>query len=145
MWALSLERLGWLYVTVGGTPSSSTSSDLWRAFCVIAIRYYHTKAGYNVSLGMEACVSAGTCTQEDALKAVQADFVARKIPIRYMRTFLPYVPTWYFHCFGILCGLWGSQAGMLVFGCWVRQLIDSLSTVYSFGVISICTTDGILP
>ena len=47
--------------------------------------YYHTTAGYNVSLGMEACTSAGTCTQEDALKAVQADFGARKIPIRYMR------------------------------------------------------------
>ncbi len=55
---------------------------------LIALRYYHTTAGYNVSLGMEACISAGTCTQEDALKAVQADFVARKIPIRYMRASL---------------------------------------------------------
>ena len=55
----------------------------------LTTRYYHTTAGYNVSLGMEACTSAGTCTQEDALKAVQEDFVARKIPIRYMRASAP--------------------------------------------------------
>ena len=39
----------------------------------------------SISLGMEACSAAGNCTQEDALKAVQADFTAREIPIRYMR------------------------------------------------------------
>ena len=67
--------------------SNSAAGDLQEVTCVhfFALRYYHTAAGYNISLGMEKCVSAGTCTQEDALKAVQADFVARKIPIRYMR------------------------------------------------------------
>ena len=67
--------------------SNSAAGDLQEVVClhIFALRYYHTTAGYNVSLGMETCVSAGTCTQEDALKAVEADFVARKIPIRYMR------------------------------------------------------------
>ena len=48
--------------------------------------YYHTTAAYNISSGMEECSARDTCTQEDALKAVQADARARKIPLRYMRT-----------------------------------------------------------
>ena len=48
--------------------------------------YYHTAAAYNISAGMEECSARDSCTQEDALKAVQADARARKIPLRYMRT-----------------------------------------------------------
>ena len=54
--------------------------------------YYHTTAAYNLSLGMEACSARGNCTQEDALKAVQADAFAREIPIRYMRACPPPPP-----------------------------------------------------
>ena len=32
---------------------------------------------------MDKCLEARTCTQEDALKAVKEDAVARGIPIRY--------------------------------------------------------------
>ena len=47
--------------------------------------YYHTRAAYNISRGMEACTLSKNCTQEDALLAVQSDAEARKIPLRYFQ------------------------------------------------------------
>eukprot|EP01043_Picozoa_sp_COSAG02_P111786 COSAG02_NODE_47954_length_337_cov_1.046218_2_plen_42_part_01 len=40
--------------------SNSAAGDLQEVVClhIFALRYYHTTAGYNVSLGMETCVSA---------------------------------------------------------------------------------------
>lgn len=45
----------------------------------------HSTNGYNISAHMEACTAAHNCTQEDALKAVQASALELNVPLRYFQ------------------------------------------------------------